>query len=62
MSLKSESSDGEQFRLDLDQPEVQPTVATIVSFIDAETRALRASAIERVRSSGIFEAPKVIYR
>jgi hypothetical protein len=49
---------GEQLRLKLEQtsPPAEKT-ATVVTFIDAGTRAVRRDAIERVKSSGIFHVP-----
>ena len=50
----------EQFRLNLEQKiEVVRSTADVVSFVDAETRAVRKEAIERVRNSGIFVPPSV---
>jgi hypothetical protein len=45
-----------RFKLEQDPPTVRNT-ATILTFIDAETRAVRKDAINRVKSSGIFEPP-----
>jgi hypothetical protein len=49
----------EQLRLNLHQPPppVNKTSATVVTFVDAETRAIRKEAIERVRNGGIFVPP-----
>jgi hypothetical protein len=53
-----EPAHAEQLRLNLDQkPTPRKTSATVVTLIDAETRAIRKEAIERVRNSGIFVAP-----
>ena len=48
----------EQLRFNLEQnrPAARNT-ATVVTFIDAETRAVRKDAIKRVKTSGIFEPP-----
>lgn len=48
----------EQLRLKLEQASspAQKT-ATVVPFLDAVTRAVRRDAIERVKSSGIFDVP-----
>jgi hypothetical protein len=48
----------EQLRLKLEQnPPAVRNAATVVAFVDAETRAVRRDAIDRVKSSGIFEPP-----
>jgi hypothetical protein len=49
---------GKQLRLKLEQtPPPAKTTATVITLIDAETRAVRKDAIERVKSRGIFSLP-----
>ncbi len=58
MSRRSDVNDL-QFDLELPQaPKPDHRSASVVRFIDSETRALRQEAIERVRLAGIFEPPK----
>ncbi len=48
----------EQLGLNLEQtPPPMQKSAAVISFVDAGTRAVRKEAIERVKSSGIFEPP-----
>jgi len=49
----------EQLRLKLDQTSPPPAQnnANVIRFLDAGTRAVRRDAIERVKSSGIFNLP-----
>jgi hypothetical protein len=48
----------EQLRLNLHQPPPTNEIsATVVTFVDAETRAIRKEAIQRVRNGGIFVPP-----
>jgi hypothetical protein len=54
----TDPTSAEQLRLNLEQtPTAVQKTATVVPFVDAETRAVRRDAIERVRNSGIFEPP-----
>jgi hypothetical protein len=53
-----EPAPAEQLRLILEQnPPAVRNTASVVTFVDAETRAVRKDAIERVKNSGIFEPP-----
>jgi len=52
----------EQLRLNLGEtqkPVSSNGVATVVSFVDAGTLAVRREAIERVKARGIFQAPNL---
>jgi hypothetical protein len=41
------------------KPASSKGVATVVSFVDASTLAVRREAIERVKARGIFQAPNL---
>jgi hypothetical protein len=54
----TDPTSAEQLQLNLEQaPTAVQNTATVVPFVDAQTRAVRRDAIERVRNSGIFEPP-----
>ena len=62
VSTNPESPAAEQLLLELEQASSPKCGSSIVRFVDAETRAVRQNAIERVKISGIFELPKSALR
>jgi hypothetical protein len=57
MSNDPEMSPSGQLNLELESAQSNK-FPTVISFVDAATRALRQEATDRIRSSGIFEPPK----
>lgn len=56
--MATEAPADKQLSLDLSPtPLASSPVAKVMSFVDATTRAVRQAAMERVKSSGIFETP-----